>query len=91
MTWHDYALSRLSVFPREEVQAIVAYLEYKGNADQFGIEQPAIEAALQEFWRKRLSEAPTAAELAEHLAEEARYLKTSLAEWSRTLRAALER
>ena len=49
MTWEDYGRFRLSVFPQEEVQAIVAYLEYKADADQSGLEQPVIESALQEY------------------------------------------
>ncbi len=33
MTWHDHARCQLSVFTREEAGAIVAYLEYKRDAD----------------------------------------------------------
>ena len=33
MTWHDHARCRLSVFTREEAGAIVAYLEYKWDAE----------------------------------------------------------
>lgn len=74
MTWGDHARFRLSIFPREEAQAIVAYLEYKGDADQSGLEQPVVETALQKYWLARASHAPLADNLQEHLAQEARFI-----------------
>ena len=42
MTWHDHARCRLSVFTREEAQAIVSYLEYKRDKDSHGLNREAI-------------------------------------------------
>lgn len=74
MTWHDYARSKLAVFTREETTAIVAYLEWKRAHDDAGIARDEIDAALDAFWRKRASEAPTQAALQQHIKEEAEYL-----------------
>ena len=74
MTWHDYARSKLAVFTREETTAIVAYLEWKRADDDAGIARDEIDAALDVFWRKRASEAPTQAALQQHIKEEAEYL-----------------
>ncbi len=75
MTWHDYALQRLSVFTREEARAIVAYLEYRRDADPHEINRDDINAALDHFWRRRTQEAPTQAALRRHLEAEAEYLQ----------------
>ncbi len=71
----DYARYRLSVFTREEAQAIVAYLEFKRDHDSGGLDQPRIEAALESFWRERARSAPTAETLQRHLAAEKEYLE----------------
>ena len=68
----DYARYRLSVFAREEAQAIVAYLGWRAAADEY--DRPHIEAALAAYWRDRASGAPAQDALASHLAEQARYL-----------------
>ena len=75
MTWHDHALQRLSAFTREEACAIVAYLEYRRDADLHGINQVDINAALDHFWRRRAEEAPTQDALRRHLQAEAEYIK----------------
>lgn len=75
MTWRDYALQRLSVFTREEARAIVAYLEYRRDADPHGINREDINAALNQFWRRRTEEAPTQEALRRHLEAEAEYFK----------------
>jgi hypothetical protein len=75
MTWHDHARHRLSIFTRDEAQAIVAYLEYKQLADETGLEQSSINAALSGFWQERAAEAPTAAELLAHQENEARFME----------------
>ena len=49
MTWHDYARCQLSVFIREEAGAIVAYLEYRRDADLHGFYAEEIHAALDSF------------------------------------------
>lgn len=74
MTFYDYARCRLSIFTREEAQAIVAYLKYKREADLYHLHQEAIEAALNSFWLERATHAPTAESLKQHLIEEAEYL-----------------
>lgn len=74
MTSFDYARFRLSVFAREEAAAIVMYLDYKRAQDPTGFGNAAIDAALDLFWRERVSSAPTAAVLAAHVAEDQAYL-----------------
>jgi len=73
MTWEDYARYRLSVFPREEAAAIVAYLRWRQAPERvFGEEESAtIEAALTGFWLERARSAPTVADLARQLTEAA--------------------
>jgi len=75
MTWHDYARSQLSVFTREESGAIVAYLEYKRDADIHRLNADEINAALDSFWRGRAANAPTHQIVRQHLKDEADYLK----------------
>jgi hypothetical protein len=72
MTWMDYARYRLSVFPREEAGAIVAYLQWRQDPEQGWDdgERETIEAALAGFWLERARSAPTAADLARLLARE---------------------
>lgn len=74
MTWHDYARNKLAVFTREEAAAIVAYLEWRRESDETGIDREEIDAALDAFWRLRAREAPTQATLQCHIKEEAEYL-----------------
>jgi hypothetical protein len=75
MTWYDHVRCRLSIFTREESGAIVAYLEYKRDADPHGINAEEINAALEGFWRDRAANGPTHQTIRQHLAEEAEYLK----------------
>jgi hypothetical protein len=63
ITWADYYRYRLSVFTREEAQAIVSYLVYKRERDAMNIEKPRIDAALEKFWLGRAEHAPTAESL----------------------------
>lgn len=74
MTWEDHARFRLSIFTREEVAAIVSYLDYKGATDEYSIERPAIDAALKAFWLDRAERAPTSADLARHCKEEQSFI-----------------
>jgi hypothetical protein len=76
MTSYDYARYRLSVFTREEAQAIVAYLEFKRQADS--LEQERIDAALNGFWRERARSAPKSEELKHYLKEQEEYLAAVL-------------
>ena len=74
MTSYDYARCRLSVFTREEANAIVAYLEFKRDSDPDVIDKTAIDAALTSFWLERARTAPLAESLEQHLAEQEEYL-----------------
>jgi hypothetical protein len=74
MTSYDYARYRLSIFTREEAGAIVAYLEYKRDADPDVIDTKAIDAALGSFWLERAQTAPPSQSLRQHVAEQEQYL-----------------
>src|SRR5215207_2851959 len=74
MTSYDYARYRLSIFTKEEAGAIVAYLEFKRDADPEVIDRRAIEAALESFWLERAQTAPDAQSLRQHIAEQEEYL-----------------
>lgn len=74
MTWYDHARCRLSVFTKEESAAIVAYLEYKRDADPQGPQAGDITAALELFWYDRALHAPDHPRLQQQVREEAEYL-----------------
>jgi hypothetical protein len=74
LTFHDYSRYRLSIFSREEAQAIVLFLEYTRDNDPHGINLDQIEAALTSFWYERAETAPTAETIAAHLLDEDKYL-----------------
>jgi hypothetical protein len=76
MTWADYSRYRLSIFTREEVQAIVAYLNCKRENDAQGLDRDRIDATLQGYWLDRAKSAPTREALQAHLAEEDRFAAT---------------
>jgi hypothetical protein len=71
-TFLDYARHRLSIFTREEAQAIVAYLECK--REQHDSDRGRISAALDDFWRDRARIAPQSAELRNYIKEKEDYL-----------------
>ena len=75
MTFYDYARYRLSIFTREEAEAVVAYLDYRRESDSDGIEFSSITAALDGFWRERAAMAPQASALRKHVDDEAAYLR----------------
>jgi hypothetical protein len=79
MTFYDYARYRLSVFTREEAQAIVTYLNHKREADPHKLHDQAIEAAFNLFWLDRAAHAPTAASLKQHVREEEEYIAAIIA------------
>jgi hypothetical protein len=74
-TFGDYARYRLSVFAREEANAIVAYLRFKCGQMVGDIEQSRVSAALEVFWLERARTAPLAANLQQHLAVESEYIE----------------
>lgn len=78
MTWIDHARHRMSVFTREEAQAIVAYMNYKGEHDETGIDKPRIELALAAFWLDRAENAPTRESLQRRLEEEEKFTQEIL-------------
>ena len=73
-TFYDYARWRLSIFTREEAEAIVAYLTYKKEADPYHLHDEMIDAALDLFWLDRAANAPSAEALKQHLKSEADFL-----------------
>ena len=74
MRWIDYARYRLSIFTREEAGAIVSYMTYRRARDVSGAEHPRIDTALREFWLDRTENAPSQANLDEHLRAEERFV-----------------
>jgi hypothetical protein len=68
-TFYDFAHYRLSIFTREEAQAIVSYLEYKQDVDPTSPDRMRIEAALDSYWRERARNAPAAERLRRHIIE----------------------
>jgi hypothetical protein len=74
MTWYDYARWRLSVFTREEAEAIVTYLKYRKDSDLYDLGTEQIDAALNLYWLERAKNAPSAESLKQHLIEEEEYL-----------------
>jgi hypothetical protein len=63
-TWHHEISGRFAMFPREEVCAIIAYLEFKRDASgDLPWEQKRITEALDNYWKVRAVKAPTRAEL----------------------------
>lgn len=75
MTWCDHARCQLSIFTREEASAIVAYLEYKRDADPHRLNAEEINASLDSFWRDRAANGPTHHTIRQTLKEEAEYLR----------------
>ena len=74
MTMEDYARFRLSIFTREEAVAIVSYLECKRDHEKVTKLRRPIVAALDGFWRGRAAQAPVAADLQQHLADQRAYV-----------------
>jgi hypothetical protein len=62
-TWFDYARSKFAMFLREEVEAIVAYLEYKMASTDLQLERESISQAIKNFWKRRQNEARPRASL----------------------------
>ncbi|MDR1350534.1 MAG: hypothetical protein LBJ59_07140, partial [Zoogloeaceae bacterium] len=54
-TWFEDASHKLAIFNKAQAAAIVAYLEFKHEADEFA--QENIDQALANFWRRRASKA----------------------------------
>jgi hypothetical protein len=88
MTWSDHARHRLSVFTREEAQAIVAYLRCRRSGAEADLVQEQVGPALDAFWLERAATAPTAEALARHQAEEALYAAAIKARVARSMPAA---
>ena len=78
LIFEDYARFRLSVFDREQAEAIVNYLEFKRDNDPQGLEQVQINAALDAFWYERANSAPSAKIINDHLRAEEEYLAALL-------------
>jgi hypothetical protein len=50
-TWFEATSHKLAVFDKTQVAAIIAYLEFKRDADE--CERESIDQALANFWRHR--------------------------------------
>jgi hypothetical protein len=73
-TFHDFAQYRLSIFTREEAEAIVSYLEYKRDVDPSSPDRMRIDAALDSYWRERARSAPAAERLRRHIIEKGQFV-----------------
>jgi hypothetical protein len=49
-TWYEAVSDRFRSFAPTEVAAIVAYMRYKAEHDQLGLDRPMIEQALRNYW-----------------------------------------
>ncbi len=56
MTWLALKRCKFSVFAREEVEAIVVYLQWKLKNESLQSERDAIDQALRRFWEPRRAE-----------------------------------
>ena len=56
-TWFDHVRTKFAMFPREEVHAINAYLEFKMATADLPSEKELISQALSNFWMNRREEA----------------------------------
>jgi Family of unknown function (DUF6714) len=52
-TWFEAVSDRFRGFAPPEVAAIVAYMRYKAEHDELGLERPMIEQALRNYWLAR--------------------------------------
>lgn len=55
-TWFEAVSDRFRAFTPQESAAIVAYLRYRAEHDDLGIERPKIEQALRNYWLERCGE-----------------------------------
>jgi hypothetical protein len=76
-TFYDYAKYRLSIFTREEAQAIVAYLEYKRDLDVRTPDRTRIDAALASYWNARAANAPVSESLRQYIKEKDEFVAAS--------------
>jgi hypothetical protein len=53
-TWFESSRHKFAVFDRAQAAAIVAYLEFKRESDEFA--RPMIDQALENYWRDRAAE-----------------------------------
>jgi hypothetical protein len=51
-TWFEAARHRFAVFDRAQAAAIVAYLKFKGQRDEF--DRESVDQALANYWRERV-------------------------------------
>ena len=51
-TWFEAVSDRFRGFAPPEVAAIVAYMRYKAEHDELGLDRPMIEQALRNYWLK---------------------------------------
>jgi hypothetical protein len=51
--WFDAVAARFERFTKGEADAIVAYMRYKADHDELGLDRPMIQQALQNYWLSR--------------------------------------
>jgi hypothetical protein len=73
-TFYDYSRYRLSVFTREEANAIVAYLKYKRDSDPGILDKEKIDSALNSFWLERIQTAPLAESIRSYIKEKEEFI-----------------
>lgn len=83
MRFYDYARYRLSIFTREEAEAIVAYLIYREEVDEGGVYSSEIKSALNSFWLERVNTAASTQKVLQYLSDEDRYQSALLNETGR--------
>jgi hypothetical protein len=80
MTFYDYARWRLSIFTREEAQAIVAYLRHRRDSDPHKLDTDQIDAVLNLYWLERAENTPPTESLKRYLVEEEEFLAAIIAD-----------
>lgn len=69
-TWYDHACFKLSIFTREEAEAIVAYLRHRLEIEELDEAKARIQAGLDLYWLERARTAPRSCDLSDHLKRE---------------------
>jgi hypothetical protein len=52
-TWFEHARHKFAIFNREEAAAIIAYLKFRGENDEF--ERQRIDESLKNYWHERVA------------------------------------
>jgi hypothetical protein len=52
-SWGEAVSDRFRCFAPAEVAVVVAYMRYKAEHDELGLDRPRIEQALRNYWLRR--------------------------------------